>query len=110
MYGQSPYVVNANLDYNNFETGWSGNAVFNVFGARLAYFTTALPFVFEQPRPELNLSIKKQLNDRWSVRARANNLLNPKYEETIDFKGEEFIFDQYTMGRDFSISFTYLVE
>ncbi|MGB3587875.1 MAG: TonB-dependent receptor [Tunicatimonas sp.] len=110
MYGQSPYVVNANLDYNNFETGWSGNAVFNVFGARLAYFTTALPFVYEQPRPELNISIKKQIDERWSVRVRANNLLNPKYEETIDFRGEEFVFDQYTMGRDFSISFNYLIE
>ncbi|WKN42033.1 TonB-dependent receptor [Tunicatimonas pelagia] len=110
MYGQSPYVVNANLDYNNFETGWSGNIVFNVFGERLQYFTTALPFVYEQPRPELNLSIKKQLNDRWSVRARANNLLNPAYEETITYRDVEYVFDSYTVGRDYSLSFTYLIE
>ena len=110
MYNQSPYVVNANLDYENLERGWSGNIVFNVFGPRLEYFTTALPFVYEQPRPELNVSIKKQIDDRWSVRFRANNLLNPNYEETIDFRGEEFIFDQYTMGRDFSVSFNYLIE
>ena len=110
MYNQSPYVVNANLDYDNPEIGWSGNIVFNVFGERLRYFTTALPFVYEQPRPELNLSIKKQINDRWSVRVRADNLLNPDYEETIDFRGEEYIFDQYTVGRDYSIGFTYLIE
>ena len=110
MYNQSPYVVNANLDYDNPEIGWSANAVFNVFGPRLIYFTTALPFVYEQPRPELNLSVKKQINDRWSVRVRANNLLNPKYEQTIDFKGQEYIFDQYTVGRDYSIGFTYLIE
>ena len=110
MYSQSPYVVNANLDYNSFESGWSGNLVFNVFGARLQYFTTDLPFVYEQPRPELNASVKKQINDRWSVRVRANNLLNPKYEESIEFKGEKYIFNQYTAGRDYSIGFTYLIE
>ncbi len=110
MYNQSPYVVNANLDYNNPAIGWSANAVFNVFGERLRYFATDLPFVYEQPRPELNLSVKKQINDRWSVRVRANNLLNPNYEETIDFRGEEYIFDQYTRGRDYSIGFTYLIE
>ena len=110
MYSQSPYVVNANLDYNNGDNGWSGNIVFNVFGERLQYFTTALPFVYQQPRPELNLSVRKQINDRWSIRVRANNLLNPDYEETIDYQGEEFIFDKYTVGRDYSISFTYLIE
>lgn len=110
MYNQSPYVVNANLDYNNFQNGWSGNVVFNVFGERLEYFATALPFVYEQPRPELNVSVKKQITDRWSARVRANNLLNPDFEETIDFRGEEFIFDQFTAGRDYSISFTYLIE
>ena len=110
MYNQSPYVINANVDYDNPANGWSANAVFNVFGERLKYFTTALPFVYEQPRPELNLSVKKQINDRWSVRVRANNLLNPDYEQTIDFRGEEYIFDQYRVGRDYSIGFTYLVE
>ncbi len=110
MYSQSPYVVNANLDYDNQENGWSGNVVFNVFGRRLSYFTTALPFVYEQPRPELNVSVKKQLNDRFSVRIRANNLLNPYYSESITFKGEKYIFDQYTVGRDYSVGITYLIE
>ncbi len=110
MYGQSPYVVNANLDYNNFENGWSGNIVFNVFGERLAYFTTSLPFIYEQPRPELNVSVKKQINERLSVRIRANNLLNPDYEETLDYRGVEYVFDQYTAGRDYSVGFTYLIE
>ena len=110
MYGQSPYVVNANIDYNNFENGWSGNVVFNVFGKRLAYFTTSLPFIYEQPRPELNVSVKKQINERLSVRVRANNLLNPNYEETLTYKGIEYAFDQYTVGRDYSVGFTYLIE
>nr|WKN37623.1 TonB-dependent receptor [Tunicatimonas sp. TK19036] len=110
MYNQSPYVVNANLDYDNPENGWSANAVFNVFGQRLQYFTTALPFVYEQPRPELNLSVKKQLNDRWSVRLRANNLINPDHKQTITYRDVEYIFDSYTTGRDYSIGFTYLIE
>ena len=110
MYNQSPYVVNANLDYDNPTNGWSANAVFNVFGKRLKYFTTALPFVYEQPRPELNLSVKKQINDRWSARIRANNLLNPDYQQTITYRGEEYIFDSYTVGRSYSIGFSYLIQ
>ena len=110
MYNQSPYVVNANLDYDNPANGWAVNAVFNVFGPRLAYFTTALPFVYEQPRPELNLSVKKQFDDRWSARIRANNLLNPAYEETITYQDVEYIFDSYKIGRSFSLGVSYLIQ
>ena len=37
LQGQSPYIVNIGLTYDNPENGWFGSAVFNRVGRRIAY-------------------------------------------------------------------------
>jgi outer membrane receptor protein involved in Fe transport len=110
MYNQSPFVINANLLYNSEKSGLSSNVSFNVFGQRLTVFQTDLPFIYEQPRPDLNFSIKKKFGNHTSVRFRADNLLNPDYKHTIDYNGTEYIYNSFSLGRSFSLSFTYLIE
>ena len=110
MYNQSPYVINANLQYDSKNTGWSANATYNVFGERLAYVATTLPYVYEQPRPELNVSLAKSFNERLRATLRATNLLNPDFKQTMTFNGEEYIFQQYNWGRTFSVGISYIIE
>ncbi|MBV6644998.1 MAG: TonB-dependent receptor [Cyclobacteriaceae bacterium] len=110
MFNQSPFVVNASLQYNNVSNGISSSLSFNVFGERLKLISRDLLDVFEQPRPELNFTIKKQLGDRLSTRFRANNLLNPDIKEIINFRNEDFVYSSYTRGTSFSIGVTYALN
>lgn len=108
MFGQSPYSVNAELAYQNDTTGWTGAINFNVFGPRIAAVVVGGgPNVYEKPRPSLDVTVSKLFFDRLNLRLRAQNLLNPEYKLAQDFKGNENVFQSYTIGRTFSLSVSY---
>ncbi|MEQ9422860.1 MAG: TonB-dependent receptor [Cyclobacteriaceae bacterium] len=107
MFNQSPYVINASLLYDNPENGWSTALNFNVFGERLKQIQPDFLDIFEKPRPELNYTIKKNLNESWSIRARWNNILNPEYKQVVNFGDEEFVSDSYTKGSSVSLGISY---
>ena len=109
MFNQSPYVVNVSLNYSNSH-GWSAGLTYNEFGKRLQYFQTDLPYIYERSRPDLNVSVAKQFTDHFSMRLRAENLINPDYRKSSDFKGNEFIYDNFKIGRSFSLGLTYLIN
>ena len=111
LFGQSPYTINTFLNYDNIEKGYQATASFNVFGPRLSIVgARGLPDVYEQPRPDLNLSFYKRFAKNWKVGVRANNLFNPEYLMTQEFKGEEYIYERYTIGRQYSLSLAYTIE
>ncbi|WPP53159.1 TonB-dependent receptor [Catalinimonas niigatensis] len=105
--GQSPYIVNAALFYNQQELGLESALSFNVWGERLAFATGALdPDVYDQPRPILNYTLSKRIGDNYSVGFKAENLLNPKYEQAYDFN-ESPVYESFTLGRSFTLSVSY---
>ncbi|MEM7370725.1 MAG: TonB-dependent receptor [Bacteroidota bacterium] len=108
LFGQSPYVFNAELAYiDNEELGLQASASFNVFGPRLFAVGGGAPDIYEQPRPSLNVSVSKDIGKYFSVRVRANNLLNPEYNYTQEFKGETYLFRSNTVGRNFSVGVSF---
>ncbi len=110
LYGQSPFVVNTSIYYDNFKKT-KVNLSFNIQGPRLALVIRgATPDVFEQARPNLNFSIVQKISPRASFTVRANNLLNPEYAFTQTFKGEVYNFQTYRMGRVFSVGFKYNIN
>lgn len=111
LFGQSPYVFNTELAYiDREEKGLTVSANFNVFGPRLFAVGGAAPDIYEQPRPSLNVSASKDLGKGFSVRLRANNLLNPEYKFTQTFKEEEYFFRNNRVGRTFSLGLTYQIQ
>jgi len=111
MFMQSPYVINSFVYYDLEEKGLSISANFNVFGERLAIVTQGgQPDVFEKPRPSFDLSFKKTVAKNWSASLRARNLFNPEYQLVQEFKGQEYVYDSYTIGRTFSVGITYLID
>lgn len=110
MYNQSPYVINANLTYDNVDNGWASTLGFNVMGKRLKVFNLSLPSIYLQPRPELNFSIKKKVSTNLSVGFRAKNILNPAYNESLSIGDVTYSTTKYKTGRDFSLSLTYLMR
>jgi outer membrane receptor protein involved in Fe transport len=111
MFGQSPYIVNALLAYDNPDRKLNANVTFNVQGARLSVVSTGgIPNVFEQPRPVLDVNVKKGIGQRWSVKLAAANLLNSEFRQTHSFKGQEYNFSSYRIGATFSAGISFLIE
>lgn len=108
MFGQAPYIFNAFLGYANDSLGLNINLSYNISGPRLAVVVVgATPNVFSQPRGQMDLSITKKLGERFTLRIRARNILDPIYKMSQEYKGEEYIFNSYRRGRIFSIGFRY---
>ena len=108
--GQSPYIVNFDLTYDNIESGVRAGIFFNKFGERLvAASIGATPYIFEQPRSTLDVSFSKKIRERVSMKFSAKNLLDAEHLETQTFKGEQYTVFSYKQGRSFSIGLEYKV-
>jgi len=106
--GQSPYIVNIDLNYFNSTYGINSTISFNKFGDRLSRVTYgSTPNVFERSYSMVNYNISKRVGKSISLSFSANNLLNPDIKFTQEFKGEKYIFQKYSLGRTFVFGFKY---
>lgn len=111
MFGQSPYIINALFSYDDPDRNFNVNLNYNVQGERLSVVSTGgIPNIYEQPRPLLDLNIKKGIGERFSIRVAATNLLNSRYRQIHDFQGVEYDYSNFRVGQSFSLGFSYLVE
>ncbi|MEX0810819.1 MAG: TonB-dependent receptor [Chitinophagales bacterium] len=111
MFGQSPYIINAFINYDNDKTGTNVNMAFNIFGPRLAVvIPSATPNVYEKPRPSLNFSISQNIGKHFALSLNANNLIDPDYALVYTFKDTEYAYQSYNIGRTFSLGFTYFIK
>lgn len=111
LFGQSPYIVNALLGYDNAEVGWNINLSYNIIGPRLFLVSTGgTPNIFEQPRNQLDMSVKKSFTKRTSVKVSAQNLLNTAYAYNQEWAGKQYTYQSYQLGTTFSLGFNYLIE
>lgn len=108
MYGQSPYIVNGIINYTHDEWGLGMNAGFNISGPKLVLITPGgTPDVYDQPRAALDASISKAIGEGFILKVQGRNLLNPDYRQVYDFKGQEYNFQSYSLGRTFSLGLSY---
>ncbi|GBD91016.1 TonB dependent receptor [bacterium BMS3Abin04] len=106
--GQSPYILNLNLNYENIGLGLSASVFYNVFGKRLsAVGSVGAPDVYEKPFHMLNLSVSKKIYSTLSLKLSANNILNNKIEKIQEFKGTEYVYSSYSTGTTYSVSLKY---
>ncbi len=109
--GQSAFVVNLDLGYNNPASGTSVNAFYNVFGQRLMEVSTGgTPDLFEQPRNVLDLTFAQRLPAGFKLKASAKNLLDAEYKITQTFREVEYLKQSYRLGRSFSLGVAYSIE
>lgn len=107
LFGQSPYIINLDLQYQN-KKGLSSNVSFNRFGDRLSLATgNATPNVFERAYSTLNWNINFQFTDKISLSAKINNILNPDITQSYKFNDQEYIFQSYQRGVTFNTSLKY---
>jgi Outer membrane protein beta-barrel family/Carboxypeptidase regulatory-like domain/TonB-dependent Receptor Plug Domain len=118
LFGQSPYLVNAGLQYGN--KSWNMTALYNRIGPRLALVgdPTGAGFydIYEKPRNLVDLMVSKKLwENKGELKMTIANLLNAKYafydnpttKAGFDFEGGDRINYSYTPGTIITLGFTY---
>jgi outer membrane receptor protein involved in Fe transport len=100
LQGQSPYVINCQLGYDNVDTGRSLILLYNVFGKRIsAVGGIGLPDIYEQPFHSLNVVAKMKLKDRVKLSFKINNILN----RPVEFTQGDSVTWTYRKGVSFSL-------
>jgi hypothetical protein len=106
--GQSPYIINADLTYANTTYGITSTLSYNKFGDRLSRVTLgSAPNVYERSYSSLNFNFNKRLNKSLTLNFSATNILDPDIKFTQEFKGEEYIFQKYRLGRTIILGIKY---
>lgn len=108
MFGQSPYIINAFVGFKHDPKGLSTNLNFNISGQKMVVVgVKGTPDVFEQARPSLDWNITKDLGQRLTLKVSARNLLNSQSLFTQTFKGTDYDYQSYRIGRTYGISLKY---
>lgn len=77
MQGQSPYIINLALFYNNVNKQFSVNLIYNKVGKRIAFAgTPSNPHTWELPRNSLDLTVTKNFGKRFELRMGFKDILN----------------------------------
>ncbi|MFT4603843.1 MAG: TonB-dependent receptor [Rhodothermales bacterium] len=106
--GQSPYLVNLDVGYDNPATGLSFSVFYNVFGSRLiAVSEGAAPDIFERSRATLDLTVSKRLISGVKINVNVKNLTNAAYLTSQQFKDTDYVYGRYQLGRSYSIGVSY---
>jgi hypothetical protein len=104
LQGQSPYVWNLQLGYDDADREINAALLYNVFGERIVDVGTGgAPDIKEQPRPTLDL-VYSQTFGNWKLKLRARNLLDPDIElkQGIETTRIGTVGREYSVGVEFS--------
>ena len=125
MQGQSPYLVNVGLFYNNKEKGWNASLLYNVIGKRIIgvgnrYGSTSegenrnIPSSYEMPRNVIDFSLSKKIR-HWEIKLSLRDILAQDFvfkqiENTVEDgkpKHIENTTKRYKPGRNIGLTITY---
>jgi TonB-dependent receptor len=118
LQGQSPYIVNAGIFFNDPQSGWSINTAYNVFGPRI--FTVGdkvFPSWWELPRQSMDLQISRRFfADKVEFKFNVQNLLNAPFRIYQDndsnnkIESGEALIQKYRTGTLFSFGFSWRIS
>jgi len=101
LQGQSPYVWNFQLGYDDLDRGINTALLYNVFGERIVDVgTNGAPDIYQQPFPQLDFVYSQTLWDNWKFKFRARNLLDSEVEITQGDKTRRY----FKLGREYKVA------
>ena len=118
LQGQSPYIANLGIYYNDQQSGWSVNTAYNVFGPRIfSVGDKVFPSWWELPRQSMDLQISKRFSrNKLEAKLNVQNILNAPYrifqDNNNDNKIEngEAMIQRYKVGTLFSFGLNWRVS
>ncbi|MGB8705594.1 MAG: TonB-dependent receptor, partial [Gillisia sp.] len=111
LQGQSPYLINAGLNYKDAENGWQAGLFYNVQGKTLELVGIGtVPDVYTMPFNSLNLNVSKAFGEDQNsmLSLKVGNILNNKIESRFQSYGaEDKVFEKRNPGQPISLSYSY---
>ena len=117
LQGQSPYMINAGINYDNNALGLQAGLFYNVQGKRLQVVGVgATPDVFEMPFNSLNLNLNKTVGQaqNQSIGFGITNILNSDRQSRYkSWDGDKYVFlntNTYSLlspGRQFNLRYSF---
>ena len=99
LQGQSPYVWNFQLGYDDLDRGINTALLYNVFGKRIVDVgTNGAPDIYQQPQPSLDFVYSQEFGQHWKFKFRVRNLLDSEVEITQGDKTRR----SFTVGREYT--------
>ena len=94
MMGQSPYIINAGIYYDNDKQKMQVSILYNVIGKRIfAVGTFGTPDIYEMPRNLLDISIAKSIGKHTNIKLSVQDIFNQpvllKQDSNLDNKVNE---------------------
>ena len=87
MQGQSPYIVNAGIFYQDDKSGWMFSALYNIIGKRIVAVgqpmqnaDESIPDAYEMPRNLLDLSFSKKIGNKMQIKGGIQDIFNDPFE------------------------------
>lgn len=114
LQGQSPYLLNAGLQYSS--DMFNASVLYNRVGQRLTLVgNEEFPNVYERPRNQIDIQLsKKVLDGQGEIRINFQDILNNAFyfyenvnENTAFQEGVDRLFNSYKQGSTISVGFTY---
>ncbi|MCX7833139.1 MAG: outer membrane beta-barrel protein [Ignavibacteria bacterium] len=111
MQGQSPYMVNLGLFYDNYDLGLSGNIVYNRFGDRISEVgLSGYSDIYEIGNDVIDFTISKQLkllSNTLELKLSAKDILNQDKIFTQKINNEDKIVRKFKTGSNYSFTISY---
>lgn len=114
LQGQSPYIVNMTLSYEDTDRDFSVNVIYNRFGDRIfSVGNVRWRTIYELSRDQLDLTISKKIN-KTTFKLGVTDLLNARYQFFEDtnldgkiVKSDDNLVWGYKRGTLFNLNITY---
>ncbi|NBC57761.1 MAG: TonB-dependent receptor [Bacteroidetes bacterium] len=111
LQGQSPYLINVGLNYDDDEKGWQGGIFYNVQGETLEVVGIRnVPDAFTQPFHNVSFRLTKAFGEdqKQSINIGISNLLDDDIETFYkSFGSPDKVFSKRSPGQAFSIGYSY---
>ncbi|WP_081210577.1 TonB-dependent receptor [Salegentibacter sediminis] len=111
LQGQSPFLINAGLDYTDPERGWQAGIFYNTQGKTLELVGLGtVPDVYTMPFHSLNFNLNKSFGEEKNstISLKISNILGDDIESKFQsFGAEDQIFSLRTPGTPISLSYSY---
>ena len=117
LQGQSPYLINAGLQYDAEKIGFTSTLLFNQIGRRILFVgDKSIPDIWENPRPLLDIQLaQKILKKRGEIKLNISDIFNRRanFYHDLDYndkygKGtKDVLAISRNYGTNYSLTFAY---
>jgi TonB-dependent receptor len=108
LQGQSPYIINSIISYDNKDLGTSFSLLYYHFGKRIIVIgSNGIDDMYEQANGKLDLTLKQNIVNDASFKFSVSNILDPQIKTTQQTDLGEKIARSYKKGISMDLSFNY---